>query len=41
MFVATTVVLPDKPAVVTVPETAVDYTLYGEFGLPPQREEGK
>lgn len=29
MFVTTTVVLPDKPAVVTVPETAVDYTLYG------------
>src|SRR6202158_684032 len=26
----TTVVLPDKPAVVTVPETAVDYTLYGD-----------
>jgi membrane fusion protein, multidrug efflux system len=24
------VVLPDKPAVVTVPETAVDYTLYGD-----------
>lgn len=30
MFVTTTVVLPDKPAVVTVPETAVDYTLYGD-----------
>ena len=30
MFVATTVVLPDKPPVVTVPETAVDYTLYGD-----------
>lgn len=29
MFATTTVVLPDKPAVVTVPETAVDYTLYG------------
>jgi multidrug efflux system membrane fusion protein len=27
---ATTVVLPDKEAVVTVPETAVDYTLYGD-----------
>jgi multidrug efflux system membrane fusion protein len=25
-----TVVLPDKPPVVTVPETAVDYTLYGD-----------
>src|SRR4030081_1886099 len=30
MFPTTTVVLPDKPAVVTVPETAVDYTLYGD-----------
>ncbi|MCK1354757.1 efflux RND transporter periplasmic adaptor subunit [Bradyrhizobium sp. CW7] len=30
MFVTATVVLPDKPAVVTVPETAVDYTLYGD-----------
>jgi membrane fusion protein, multidrug efflux system len=30
MFVTTTVVLPDRPAVVTVPETAVDYTLYGD-----------
>ncbi|MET3909491.1 multidrug efflux system membrane fusion protein [Bradyrhizobium sp. S3.3.6] len=30
MFVTTTVVLPDKPAVITVPETAVDYTLYGD-----------
>ncbi len=29
MFTTTTVVLPDKPPVVTVPETAVDYTLYG------------
>jgi len=29
MFVTTTVVLPAKPAVITVPETAVDYTLYG------------
>ena len=40
MFTTTTVVLPDKPAVVTVPETAVDYTLYGDFGLPAHREEG-
>ena len=31
MFATTTVVLPDKPAVVTVPETAVDYTLYGDL----------
>lgn len=30
MFATTTIVLPDKPAVVTVPETAVDYTLYGD-----------
>ena len=30
MFATTTVVLPDKPAVVTIPETAVDYTLYGD-----------
>ena len=29
MFATTTVLLPDKPAVVTVPETSVDYTLYG------------
>ena len=31
MFATTTVVLPEKPAVVTVPETAVDYTLYGDL----------
>src|ERR1700712_1568371 len=30
MFATTTVVLPDRPAVVTVPETSVDYTLYGD-----------
>jgi multidrug efflux system membrane fusion protein len=30
MFATVTVVLPDKPPVVTVPETAVDYTLYGD-----------
>jgi membrane fusion protein, multidrug efflux system len=30
MFATTTVVLPNKPAVLTVPETAVDYTLYGD-----------
>ncbi|MBR7552489.1 efflux RND transporter periplasmic adaptor subunit, partial [Mycobacterium tuberculosis] len=29
MFASTTVLLPPDPAVVTVPETAVDYTLYG------------
>src|SRR5580692_3995386 len=28
MFTTTTVVLPEKPPVVTVPETAVDYTLF-------------
>src|SRR6201986_4387503 len=30
MFTTVTVVLPEKPPVVTVPETAVDYTLYGD-----------
>src|SRR5580692_10487967 len=30
MFATTTVVLSDKPPVVTVPETTVDYTLYGD-----------
>jgi len=30
MFATTTVVLPDKPPVITLPETAVDYTLYGD-----------
>lgn len=30
MFATTTVVLPDKPPVITVPETAIDYTLYGD-----------
>ena len=30
MFTTTTVVLPERPPVVTVPETAVDYTLYGD-----------
>jgi membrane fusion protein, multidrug efflux system len=30
MFTTTTVVLPEKPPVITVPETAVDYTLYGD-----------
>jgi len=30
MFTTTTVVLPDKAPVITVPETAVDYTLYGD-----------
>ena len=30
MFATTTIVLPEKPPVVTIPETAVDYTLYGD-----------
>jgi multidrug efflux system membrane fusion protein len=30
MFATTSVVLPEKPPVITVPETAVDYTLYGD-----------
>ncbi|MBR0872102.1 efflux RND transporter periplasmic adaptor subunit [Bradyrhizobium tropiciagri] len=30
MFATSTIVLPETPAVVTVPETAVDYTLYGD-----------
>jgi membrane fusion protein, multidrug efflux system len=30
MFATTTVVLPDKPPVLVVPETSVDYTLYGD-----------
>ena len=41
MFATTTVVLPDKPAVVVVPETAVDYTLYGDsvFLLTEKKED--
>jgi multidrug efflux system membrane fusion protein len=41
MFVSTTVVLPDKPPVVTVPETAVDYTLYGDsvFRIQEKKED--
>jgi multidrug efflux system membrane fusion protein len=30
MFATTTVVLPDRPPALTIPETAVDYTLYGD-----------
>jgi membrane fusion protein, multidrug efflux system len=43
MFATTTVVLPDKPAVVTVPETAVDYTLYGDsvFLITEKEDDGK
>src|SRR2546423_7267823 len=33
MFTTTTVVLPAKPPVITVPETAVDYTLHRDFGF--------
>ena len=31
MFATTTIVLPEKPPVITVTETAVDYTLYGDL----------
>jgi multidrug efflux system membrane fusion protein len=44
MFASTTVVLPDKPPVVTVPETAVDYTLYGDSAFlitEKQADDGK
>jgi multidrug efflux system membrane fusion protein len=42
MFATTTVVLPDKPPVVVVPETAVDYTLYGDsvYLLTERKEDG-
>jgi multidrug efflux system membrane fusion protein len=41
MFATTTVVLPDKQPVVTIPETAVDYTLYGDsvFLITEKKEE--
>ncbi len=41
MFTTMTVVLPDKPPVITVPETAVDYTLYGDsvFLLTEKKED--
>ncbi|WP_022722071.1 efflux RND transporter periplasmic adaptor subunit, partial [Rhodopseudomonas sp. B29] len=41
MFATTTVVLPDKPAVITVPETAVDYTLYGDSVFLIHEEKGE
>ncbi|ACF02793.1 efflux RND transporter periplasmic adaptor subunit [Rhodopseudomonas palustris] len=41
MFATTIVVLPDKPAVVTVPETAVDYTLYGDSVFLIKEEKGE
>lgn len=40
MFTNVTVVLPDKPAVITVPETAVDYTLYGDSVYLIQEKKG-
>jgi len=40
MFTTTTVVLPNKPPVVTVPETAVDYTLYGDSVFLIQEKKG-
>ena len=41
MFTTVTVVLPDNPPVITVPETAVDYTLYGDsvFLLTEKKED--
>src|SRR5216683_1252309 len=41
MFATTTVVLPEKQPVVTIPETAVDYTLYGDsvYLLTEKKEE--
>ena len=41
MFVTTTVVLPDKPPVITVPETAVDYTLYGDSVFVIREKQGE
>jgi membrane fusion protein, multidrug efflux system len=42
MFATTTVVLPEKPPVLTVPETAVDYTLYGDsvYLITEKKEDG-
>jgi multidrug efflux system membrane fusion protein len=40
MFATTTVVLPDKRPVVTVPETAVDYSLYGDSAFVIQEKKG-
>ncbi len=44
MFATTTVVLPPLPPVLTVPETAADYTLYGDsvFLIKPEKgDDGK
>jgi multidrug efflux system membrane fusion protein len=42
MFTTTTVVLPDKPPAITVPETSVDYTLYGDsvYLITEKKEDG-
>ena len=42
MFATTTVLLPEKPPVITVPETAVDYTLYGDsvYLITEKKEDG-
>jgi membrane fusion protein, multidrug efflux system len=42
MFATTTIVLPEKPPVITVPETAVDYTLYGDsvYLITEKKEDG-
>jgi membrane fusion protein, multidrug efflux system len=40
MFTTTTVVLPDKPPVVTIAETAVDYSLYGDSAFVIQEKKG-
>ncbi len=42
MFADVIVVLPDKPPAITVPETAVDYTLYGDsvYLIKEKKEDG-
>jgi multidrug efflux system membrane fusion protein len=41
MFANVQVVLPDAPAMVVVPETAVDYSLYGDSVFVVHEEEGQ
>ncbi|MGH6818000.1 MAG: efflux RND transporter periplasmic adaptor subunit [Methylovirgula sp.] len=41
MFATTTVVLPPLPPVLTVPETAADYTLYGDSVFLIKKEKGE
>jgi membrane fusion protein, multidrug efflux system len=43
MFATTTVMLPNKPPVITVPETSVDYTLYGDsvYLIKKKEDDGK